>query len=167
MRRALVPLLLVLAACAQNPVTTVIVVRHADRESQAQNSPLSAAGMERANELARMLAGVPVAAIYVTPFLRTQQTAAPLARAGHITPVIVTTGKDYPQRLAQEILARSRGETAVVVTHGDILPDVLRALGVPNPPSVPATEYDDLFVCSVDGSEPARLLALRYGAVKR
>jgi probable phosphoglycerate mutase len=50
------------------------------------NPPLTADGERQAEAVARALAGEAIAAIMVTPLQRTQQTAAPLARATGIAP---------------------------------------------------------------------------------
>lgn len=52
------------------------------------NPPLAPHGHLQAEHLARRLAGERVDAIYVTPLLRTQQTAAPLAEATGLEPVV-------------------------------------------------------------------------------
>lgn len=54
----------------------------------------------------------------------------------------------------------------LVVTHGDIVAPILGEIGIQHGP-IPATEYDDLFVCTIYGKGPARLLPLRYGAPAR
>src|SRR5439155_23503824 len=63
--------------------TTIIVVRHAEKESGSADPPLSAAGQARAELLARMFGDVNapghIEAIYVSPTVRTQMTAAPVA----------------------------------------------------------------------------------------
>jgi hypothetical protein len=44
------------------------------------------------------------------------------------------------------------------------VPAILAALGVPEPPEITEADYDDLFVVTTSGREPARLLHLHYGA---
>lgn len=163
-------LLIFASACGRSGgqplLTTVIVVRHAERASQAQDSPLSAAGTARADELAHVLAGVKLSVIYVTPFLRTQQTAEPVAAAEGMQLTVVKTGSGYPRELARDILTNHAGETVLVVTHGDIVAPILGEIGIQHGP-IPASEYDDLFVCMIYGKGPAQLLPLRYGAPAR
>src|SRR5687767_8506266 len=85
---------------APNPVTTVILVRHAEKASQEDASPLTPAGTERAKELARVLTAVKIDAIYMTQFRRVQDTAAPVAQALGITPLVRNTGATYAADLA-------------------------------------------------------------------
>jgi len=168
-KRQTILFLLLLAAVAAHAaeITTVIVVRHADRANITQNSPLSAAGFARANELARVLADVTIDAIYATTFVRTQQTVAPLAKEHRLQPAIFETNKNYERDLAADIVNRHGGGTVVVASHSDRIPDLLRALGVASPPSISMTEYDDLFVCMILPDQPTKLLTLRYGAKAR
>jgi broad specificity phosphatase PhoE len=173
MKRMLAAALLLVTcslAAAPNPVTTVILVRHAERESQERDSPLSAAGQARAKELARVLAGVKIDAIYTTQYKRTQETIAPLAAASSLTPVVRTAGDTYAVELAKHIRATHAGQTVVVVGHSNTTLEVMRALGASAsdlPASIPDSEYDDLFVFTdVDGAMP-KVVALRYGAEVR
>lgn len=151
---------------APHPVTTVILVRHAEKASQEDASPLTPAGTERAKGLARVLTGVKFDAIYVTQFRRVQDTAAPVAAAAGLTPLVRNTGPTYAADLAKEILAQHRGQTVLVVGHSNTTVDVMKALGATNVmPIEDRTEFDNLFVLTdVDGAAP-KVVALRYGAV--
>ena len=161
MKRQIAPLLLFVAAAA-HAQTTIILVRHAERASQAIDSPLNEAGFARAKELARVLADVNVSAIYATQFVRTQQTVAPIAEERHLTPVLIQTGDTYAHDLIADINERHKNQTVVVASHSDRIPSILKELGVANPPEIKMTEYDDLFVFTAP-----KLLILRYGASAR
>jgi lysophospholipase L1-like esterase/phosphohistidine phosphatase SixA len=142
-------------------VSTVILVRHAEKMSASNDDvPLSEAGHGRAKELARVLAGTKIDAIYTTQWQRTKQTAEPVARAKGITPVVVESGKTH----ADEIVKRVRGgQTTLVVGHSNSTPEVIRALGVADPPAITDSEYDNLFIVTLAGGK-AKLVSLRYGA---
>lgn len=79
----LILLVLVVASCGRQQApqgsTVVLVVRHADKASDAEDSPLSDAGLLRAQALASVAAGANVGAIYITQFKRNHDTAQPLA----------------------------------------------------------------------------------------
>jgi len=154
-------------AAAPNPVTTVILVRHAEKASQTDDSPLTAAGTERANELVRVLAGVKIDAIYTTQFRRVQDTATPIATALGITPTVRNTGATYAADLAKHIRDTHAGQTVLVVGHSNTTIAVMKALGATEVTPMPESEYDNLFVLTdVDGAAP-RVVALRFGAVAR
>lgn len=170
MRRVL-PLLLALitvAAFAAPPkVTTIIIVRHAEKAGPTGDVPLSDAGHARAEELVRVLGSAGVTAVYDTQFARTQQTAAPLAAALHLTPMHVETTPAYAKTVIRNIDKEHAGATVVVVSHSNTIPDILKALGIAQPPSIGDTQYDDLFVVTRAKGAPPKLTALRYGAVAR
>jgi broad specificity phosphatase PhoE len=160
-------LLLSFAAMAQEhrPRTTIILVRHAEKAAPTGDPPLAGAGVERAKELAHVLAGMNVTTIYVTEFLRTQETAEPLAKAIGVKPVVIETGTTYASWIA-ELVRKHPGETLLVVGHSNTIPEVMRQLGIANPPVIADTEYDDLFIC-LFGDGPTTLMPLRYGLVAR
>jgi broad specificity phosphatase PhoE len=49
---------------------------------------------------------------------------------------------------------------ALVVGHGNTIPDLIKALGVETPVNIAETDYDNLFVVVLD--EKPRLLQLHY-----
>jgi broad specificity phosphatase PhoE len=170
-------LLAMSVAAAPNPVTTVILVRHAEKASQEDNSPLTPAGTQRANELVRVLAGTKVDAIYTTQFRRVQDTASPIATALGITPVVRQTGPTYAADLAKRILTENHGQTVLVVGHTNTTIALLKALGASDAALVtalgtgnttmPESQFDNLFVLTeVDGAA-SKLVALRYGLAAR
>src|SRR5215217_7075309 len=63
------------------PVTTVILVRHAEKKIEPNNPDpdLAPDGLERAQEIARVFGDAGVNAIYATQYKRTQQTVKPLS----------------------------------------------------------------------------------------
>ena len=143
-------------------LTTVILVRHAEKATAPKDDPpLTAEGAKRAQLLAKMLAGVPVTAIYTTPFERTRKTAEPLARALKLTPIEVPTGETYAAEIVRRIFEQ-RGGTFVVVGHTNSTRNALSALGVPNPREIPETEYDNLYVLTIPGNMAPKLLSLKY-----
>ena len=167
MRRALALLLAAVSIIAAAPhPTTVILVRHAEKAGPTGDVPLSDAGRERAKELKRVVSSMGVTAIYVTQYLRTQQTAEPLAESLKIKPTVLGTTTTYPEDLVKDIEKNHAGETVVVVSHSNLLPDVLRALGITDPPTIGDNQYDDLFIVTKVGTAPI-LWPLRYGLVAR
>ncbi|MFI5075863.1 MAG: histidine phosphatase family protein, partial [Vicinamibacteria bacterium] len=59
----------------------VIVVRHAEKADQTPDSALSPKGQVRAKALADLLRGAGVTHVITSEYLRTRETAAPLATA--------------------------------------------------------------------------------------
>jgi broad specificity phosphatase PhoE len=154
-------------AAAPPVVTTIILVRHAEKAAPDGDPPLSDAGRLRARELARVLADAGISAIYTTQFVRTQQTAQPLAAALSLEPVIVETSDSYAADVVSKIMDGHQGQTILVTGHTNTIPRVLSQLGIQPAPVIPDTEFDDLFVCTVPDTGPPSLVRLRYGAPAR
>ncbi len=158
--------LLLLASTAFADTTTVILVRHAEKSAPSGDVALSEAGLARAKELARVLADTPFDAIYVTQYLRTLQTVEPLAAALKMEPKKFEAGDTYAGDIAAHIRKTHGGQTVLVAGHSNTTVDVLRALGVENPPAIPDPQYDALFFVTLTEGKP-RMTVLRYGAHAR
>ena len=80
-----------IAHAEQHPLTSVVVlVRHADKANEpADDPPLTPAGKRRAQDLASALRNAGLTAIITTQFLRSRQTALPLATENQIRPEII------------------------------------------------------------------------------
>ena len=67
---------------AQERSTSLILIRHAEKIiSSSDNPDLSSKGRQRAANLVDLFEAVSIDAIYATPYLRTINTAEPLAKA--------------------------------------------------------------------------------------
>jgi phosphohistidine phosphatase SixA len=139
-------------------VTTVWVVRHAEKTAEKDDPPLSVAGIARAQELARVLATAGIDAIYTSEYTRTKDTAAPLATRLGITPTVVTA-RDVVG-LARTIA--NRGGTVLVVGHSNTVPAILRSLGATERIAITEDTYDDLFQLTLAPEGPT-LHHLHYG----
>lgn len=161
---------LVIAACrdADRP-TIVYVARHAEKSLDGgDDPPLSDKGAQRAQALALKLGDADVRAIYVTQFKRTLDSAAPLAEQIGIDPSALEVDhrdpRPYVERLADDITAKHRGETVVVISHSNTLPLIVERLGGEPVPAIGDQVYGDLFVVTLpaDG-EPGSIAKSHYG----
>jgi broad specificity phosphatase PhoE len=161
---ALAPLAAARAAAPADSTTTILLVRHAEKDTIVVGSdpPLSAAGMLRAQELARVLGDAPIAAIYVTPYQRNRQTAQPLAtRLGK--PLTVVNAVDSTITLLR---TGHYGQTVLAVGHSNTLPQIVEALSGEKIPPFTEGDFDRLYVLTLAPRRPAKVLALHYGAGK-
>ena len=78
----------------------VVLTRHAEREPAGADPGLSVAGHKRAKLLASMLADSGIDAIFISQFVRTKQTATPLASHLGITPVVLPSAARLLPRAA-------------------------------------------------------------------
>ena len=140
----------------------VVIVRHAEKAANGGNDPdLSSAGRARAEALARILKDSGITAIFSTEFKRTQETAAPTATLIHVTPTVVAA-KDTAALVAR--LHQLNGN-ALVVGHGDTIPNIVKALGINSSINIPDADYSELFIVIL-GDKP-ELFRLHYPADER
>jgi 2,3-bisphosphoglycerate-dependent phosphoglycerate mutase len=153
------------SAIVEQPLTTLILVRHAEKEivpPENKDPNLSTAGQARAQELRRMFAGAGIAAIYATQYKRTQQTVKPLA--DQLGVAVTKLEAKETAELVKQIRARPAGQTIFIAGHNNTVPEIIAALGGPQMPIIPETEYDNLYVLTVPSEGPAKLLKMKYGS---
>ena len=150
-------------ATFRRPVTTVILIRHAEKNIEPNNPDpdLSPAGQARAQELVRIFGDTGINAIYATQYKRTQQTVKPLAdRLG--LPVNQVNSKNTADLLAQ-IRAQHSGQIILLAGHNNTVPEIVAALGGPTYPIIPETEFDNLYIVTVYRTGKAKVVRLKYG----
>jgi phosphohistidine phosphatase SixA len=158
--RAVFPaLLLCQMAAAQQNVRTIFLVRHAEKASNAADAPLSPEGEKRAECLATTLKDAGIKQIYVTDATRTQQTAAPLAKALKIKPTIIAA-KD-PNALIKN-LVYTGGGNILVVGHSDTVPFVIARLQGASVQPIPENEYDRMYVLTIAEAAGMPAVMLHY-----
>jgi phosphohistidine phosphatase SixA len=146
------------------PVTTVILIRHAEKIIDPNNPDvdLSVAGQARAQEIARVFGDAGINAIYATQYKRTQQTVKPLADKLGLT-VTQVNSKSTAELLSQ-IKSQHRGETVFIAGHNNSVPEIIAALGGPTYPTIPESEYDNLFIVTVYRTGKAKVVKMKYGS---
>src|SRR5206468_4638886 len=117
---------------------------------------LSSAGRARAEALARILKDSGITSIFTTEFKRTQETTAPTATSTHVTPTMVAA-KDTAALVAK--LHQLSGN-ALVVGHGDTIPNIIKSLGINSAINVPDEDYSELLIVTL-GDKP-QLFRLHY-----
>ena len=149
--------------------TTIIIVRHADVEmpvAQADDPALSAAGIGRADMLARFLADIDVLAgldaIFADEFRRTQQTAAPVAALMGLDVEVA----DHTQivQFMEHVITEYKGRIVLVVTEGELIPELVAELhGHQSVPEIEPAEYDNIYIVTSPWFGKVKTLRLRYG----
>jgi phosphohistidine phosphatase SixA len=141
------------------PVTTVILVRHAEKNNDTDTASISAEGWERAGRLSAALSSAGVTHIFVTEKVRTRLTAVPSAERLSIVPSSVPA--EDTQQLVDSIRS-CRGGTMLVVAHSNTIPAILLALDVHEPVVIARGVYDDLLVVTVAPFRSS-VVHLKYG----
>lgn len=145
------------------PVTTVILVRHAEKKIEAENPDpdLTPEGLERAREIARVFGDSGINAIYATQYKRTQQTVKPLADRTGVAVTLIDSKQT--EELVNRIQTAHRGQTVFIAGHNNSVPAIVSALSGETFPLIPESEYDNLFVVTIYRFGKAKVLKLKYG----
>jgi len=158
------------ASIAVRP-TTVIVLRHAEKEKDDPRDPtLSPAGEARARALAGLLGEAGVTHLFSSEFRRTLATLRPLATAKGLEITVVPSADQAA--LVTAIEALPAGSVAVVAGHSNTVPALVTALGgeasgtvaSPAGPVLPDDAYDRLFLVIRPARGLVQTLELRQGA---
>lgn len=170
--RVLPLLFLLLSACSSAPTppptptpnsmlqTTVVITRHAEKQS-GPDPDLSPEGHARAQALSHALLPYRINAVYITTTKRSLQTAAPTIAALGIpsSRVFSLSPSVSPEQLAARVRAHPFGDAILVVSHTNIIPDLLQALHAPGPAFMSESTYDQLYVVALAESGPKLLHA--------
>jgi broad specificity phosphatase PhoE len=168
-------LLLVVPQDNFKPIT-VYLVRHAERADEPrQDPPLTEKGAARSQELARILSNANIKTVITSQFLRTKQTAEPLAKQVNVpvTSISLSVNPANPRMISEQstaevtnkILERA-GESVLVVGHSNSIPDIIKMLGGDVSPVIDEKKHDDLFVVTVYGNGKAKVAHLKYGSAE-
>ena len=147
--------------------TTVIFVRHAEKESIPADDPsLSLAGQQRVAELTRQLVDADVVAgvdaIYSTPFRRTEETVRPIADALGL-PVNSYDAADT-EAIMEHIVREHKGKIILVAGHSNTVPALIGNMGASKKvPEIAENEYDNIYIVSIPWFGKTKTIRLRYG----
>jgi broad specificity phosphatase PhoE len=157
--------ILLVAGYRSLATTTVVLVRHAEKElSTIDDPPLAPEGELRAARLAQMF-GKPggvgrVRAVYISDTRRARMTAAPVAARLRLQPVVLP-GSDV-KALARRVMHDHRGQAVLVVAHSDTLPEIIERISGLTVAPIGDDEYDLVYVVSVPTLGKASVLRLAY-----
>lgn len=144
--RAVAPL----PACGQSAgATTIILLRHAEKESEGNDPDLSTSGKKRAERLPSMFEKFRPDAFYATSYVRTRQTLAPwAAQAGKS--IVTYDPKDQPA--FAEVLKKQAGKTLVVAGHSNTIPALVNLLlGAEQYQPLADSVYNQIWVVEIKG----------------
>ena len=152
-RKLAAGLLLALAACATTPGAatpepTFYVMRHLNTPAGQRDPDLTAEGSAAAARLPQLFASERLAAIYVSNFKRTAQTAAAVAARFGLSPIVYDPA-DTPGLIAR---VRSGPLPALIVGHSNTEPDIVQQLGGTRPGPLAHEDFGDVWRVSADGT---------------
>jgi phosphohistidine phosphatase SixA len=126
--------------------TFYYVVRHAERQDNSNDSPLSADGFQRARVLRDSLREKGIDSIFASLFRRTQQTAQPLAT--DLGKQLRLYNPDTTDKLIN-VLKGLKGKDILVVGHSDNVPVIVQGLSGQTVPSIAANDFDNFYIIRV------------------
>lgn len=147
------------AAQEAHPVTTILLIRHAEKAGNADDSPLAHSGKARAEKLVQVAGWAGVKAVYSTTAVRALATADPLAECVGLKPIIYENVKN----LVNELVSKHPGQVVLVVSHSGWIQQVIDALAGPGSSAPTDSEYDSFHVLTLYAPGKASLLRLKYG----
>ncbi len=136
---------------AKIDVTTIYLVRHAEKEHKGEKNPqLTEQGKQRAKLFADMLTKVNIDAVYSTDTIRTRDTAKPIANSkGKEVIIYDARGIDYAQFVKNNL-----NKTVFVVGHSNTIPSFVNALlGSEKYQDLDESNYNSLFIVDVIGEK--------------
>ncbi|MEV8508985.1 phosphoglycerate mutase family protein [Actinoplanes sp. NPDC051475] len=139
---------------------TILLVRHADIDLPpvTADPALNDDGRERAEALAHVAGSAGVTTVFTSSLVRTQQTVEPLLK------LLGISGRLMPSAaaVAPRIRDGEFGTVVVIAGHSNTVPEVIAELGVPAPPVIGESHFDNLFVVTLSDPAGAGLLTLKY-----
>lgn len=150
--------------CWHVPITTVILVRHAEKAAiPSDDPPLSPDGILRAQALSHVVEDTDIDVIFATEFQRTQLTVEPTATNLGLTPIIIPAANT--EELVTSINSDHKGKEILVVGHSNTVPAIMETLGISSAPVIADNDFDNLFVVHIRHYifRHAKLTHLKYG----
>lgn len=142
--------------------TTFILVSHADAESFGSNPNLNIAGIERTEDLRKILEFTPLTAIFSTNVNRTMQTAQPIADNHSLS--VENYNPFVLDPLVDGILEEHLAKVVLIVGHSNTTPSLLNVLvGEDVFVQLPEFEHDNLYIVTVFEKGRAEVVHLKYG----
>jgi len=145
--------------------TTVYIVRHAEKytmDTTNKNPPLNSTGKKRVKALDKRLKGVPLAAVFSTATIRTEETASPLALANGVD-VQHYDAKNLAA-LVEKIKASYPGKNVLVVGHSNTVRPTVNALGgVATKENIPDYVYNLIYTVTIDAAGKVDVVQGTYG----
>jgi broad specificity phosphatase PhoE len=154
MRRFLLSALVLLAALlpAAAQAAPVYVIRHLEKAA-GEDPSLTERGAARAEQLAEVLAGANIKAVFATATKRAQETGAPLAKRLGLT-VTTYNPRDFD---ALTTAVAAAGGPVLIVGHSNTVASLVAKFGGAKPPELTDADYGTLFVVHPGMTEVNRI----------
>jgi len=150
-------------ATFSRPLTTVILVRHAEKKIEPTNPDpdLAPEGVERAQQIGTYFGEAGINVIYATQYKRTQQTVQPLVNRIGVPATLLNANQT--EELVKQIQTLHRGKTIFIAGHNNTVPAIVSVLSGESYPAIPEDQYDNLFIVTIYRFGKAKVTKLKYG----
>ena len=172
MSRAAIVALVVLFPAAASAQQSIIIVRHAERQTGEGDDSLSDAGRQRADRLAGLLRDAGITHIFVSDLRRTAETAQPIGRLRNLSATrMAIPAQGRGKVSASELQVRAtllaisklpRTAVVLIVGHSNTVPMFLTRLGYGPAVRIPDGEFDNIFVVTPRATRAPSVIRLRY-----
>lgn len=154
-------------ATSQPTVTTIVLVRHGERD-EGFNPPLNEAGRARAQALVEALGENGVTVIYAPALIRNMETAQPLAdhlglSINQVALIRLVNPETLADELATEFLDRHAGQVILYVGNDSNLEPLYYRLGGTGRPPV---RHEDLYTIVVREDGRTHFIKAKYGETR-
>ena len=166
----LIALSLFLIGCPSKPVDetpvmeqkplVVFLVRHAEKVDAGKDPELSKEGKKRTEDLAEILRSANIDHVHSTDYIRTRDTATPLAKANGVE--VEKYNPDDLDGFAEDL--KKAGGRHLVVGHSNTTPKLTKLLGGDAGAAIDEkSEYDRIYVVTVAKDGTASSVLMRFG----
>lgn len=132
--------------------------------ANASDPALTDIGMQRANDLNAYFGNKKPDSIFISKYLRTQQTAAPTAAAATITPVVVIQTDTNGINAFVKRIYNINKKKVLIVGHSNTVPRIVKGLSGQTINPINETDYDNLYIIKIKRFN-RQLTQTTYGAV--
>jgi phosphohistidine phosphatase SixA len=150
------------AVAQTNPITTFILVRHAEKADDGTADPdLKPEGFERAKQLAWLLKNTSLDAVYSTKYRRTKNTVAPVAQGKGLE---VQFYESIKPEVLDGLITKHAGGTILIGGHSNTTPQIANFLiGKEEFAVFPDNEYGNILIISVaEKGKNVKIVKLNY-----
>ncbi len=158
-------LLISLVSCqsTSTEITTIYLLRHAEKVSDQPEDPvLNMVGERRSTQLADLLIDVDIDAIYSTEYNRTKATVQPIADMKDKMITLYTPDKE--EKFLKHVFKNHGGKTVLIVGHSNTIPPLVNHLiGEKKYENLKEDEYDKIFIVEALKLGKGKANILRYG----
>ncbi|WP_194776112.1 SixA phosphatase family protein [Pararhodonellum marinum] len=139
---------------------TIYIVRHAEKQLEKEDPPLSVAGTVRSKKLAQILENRDIEHIFITNTLRTRLTATPLAEKTGIA-------MGYYSAQDQDALVKELREikgNVLVVGHSNSIHHLANYFigQEPKIPPIEEIDYENIFIVELKEDGKSELIKRKY-----